>query len=286
MTLSAALGVGAAAADPTPSAVASAKTLVAEGRERRSVGDHKGAVIKFRTAWKIVPTPIIGLDLVREHLALGQLVEARDVADAVVALPANPKESLEGKTARAEAKKISARLAKSIPTLVVKIKGLTKDTPVEVRIDGVVETHQAQTPVPLDPGKHKIVALAGGEQRSIEVVLDENQQSTVTLDFTDPSHPEVRSVDPASPSNTWSYLAFGVGGVSLLTGTYGTVVALSDGRSVEDRNSMRTLAIASFVIAGAAFGLGYYLYTPRPTTTASLPSVRIGLGWVALDGRF
>lgn len=312
MSLAVALGVGPVGAEPTPSDVASAKALVAEGRDRRNSGDHRGAAMKFKAAWAVVRTPIIGLDLVREHLALGQLVEAREVADTVVALPANPKESAEGKSAREESKKISARLATSIPTLVVKTKGLAKDTPVEVRIDGSVEKHDAQTPMSLNPGKHKVVVLAAGEQRSTEVVLKENQHSAVTLDFRDASGPEEAKLsDPPSlrsPSNTWSYVAFGVSGVFLITGTYGLVTALSrDGaikdacngppsacalppeeidRRVADRNSMRTLAVASFLIAGAAFGVGYYLYTPRPATTASLPSVRIGLGWVALDGRF
>ena len=63
-------------ADPTPAAIASAKSLVADGRKLRDAGDTKGARDKFRAAYALVPTPIIGLDLGKADVALGELVAA------------------------------------------------------------------------------------------------------------------------------------------------------------------------------------------------------------------
>ncbi|MBK7402872.1 MAG: hypothetical protein IPJ34_43270 [Myxococcales bacterium] len=123
-------------ADPSPGNVATAKSLVVEGRDLRAKGEHAKARDRFKAAWALVPTPIIGLDLARELVACGQLVEGRETALAAAKLPEGAKESAEGKTARAEATKLAAELRDRIPSLVVRVENAESLKGLRVTLDG------------------------------------------------------------------------------------------------------------------------------------------------------
>ena len=116
-----------------------AKVLVAEGRKLRDGNDHKGAQSKFASAYKLVTTPIIGLDLAREHVSLGSLLEALDVCDEIGRLPPKDTESNESKEARGSAATLKTELKARIPKLAIKLKPHAETPKPVVLLDDAVE---------------------------------------------------------------------------------------------------------------------------------------------------
>lgn len=228
---------GSTHAEPSAADVTTAKSLVSEGRALRDKGKHSAARDRFKGAFALVPTPIIGMDLAREHLALGELVEAREVAIAVTKLPANPKESEEGRAARADAATVANDLTTRIPSLVIDVDNLPAggtvlldDVPVPPATFGV--------PRKLNPGKHTVVARVDEREKSRTVTLGEGQQKKVTIDAKELGGttrlPATSAANEGSTATTttspgtaaqpdgarpvWPWIALGAGAVGLIGG--------------------------------------------------------------------
>lgn len=293
LVLAVCLTVSTTHAEPSPSDVATAKSLLVEGRQLRAQNKHDLARDKFKAAWVLVPTPIIGLDLARAYVACGQYVEAREVALEVTRLPEGPKESAEGKAARVEATKLAAEAKGKIASLVVKIEGLS-GRPAQATIDG--------EPVPVDtlglgrklnPGMHAVVVTVGGIAHTKHVQLADGASASVTVIVGAPA-PGVTAKESAPPSTltdaasrpTWPWVAVGLGATGVLVG--GVFAALALGKesairaecptdcagieskktAVDDlRSSRTTFQIAAVALGGvglAAGALGVWGLTREP----------------------
>ncbi len=225
------LATSTVTAAPSPSDVASARSLVMEGRTLLDKGDVAAARDKFRAAYALVPTPIIGLDLARAHAALGELIEAREVCSDVARLPVLPKESSEGKKARSDCANLSAILLPRIATLTIVVKPAAADVAVDV------DTH----PLPseaigsahkVNPGSHTVRVRRGAweETRVIEFA----DGAVKIVKFSIPPSPAMKKTDgssgiaerptpPAPPSDTPGTVAkigLGVGAVLIGVGGY------------------------------------------------------------------
>ncbi len=169
-------------AEPSQAAVASAKSLVAEGRTLRDAGDHHGAKEKFKAAYAYVQTPIIGLDLAKEQVAVGELIEGRETCVSVTKLETNPKESAEGKAARQSCATMVDALAARIPSLVFKIGGAGGTT--RLLVDGEeIPAAALSAPRKVNPGDHVVVANQGKVERKMKVRVKEGEQKEVEIDF-------------------------------------------------------------------------------------------------------
>src|SRR3954468_21664980 len=72
-----------ARAEPTAADSETALQLYKDGKALRDGGDLQGALAKLRAAYALVQTPLTALELGRTQIALGQLLEAREVLLAV-----------------------------------------------------------------------------------------------------------------------------------------------------------------------------------------------------------
>jgi hypothetical protein len=168
--------------EPAATDLAQARELLAEGLERRGLGDLNGALERLRAAHVLAHTPITGLELGRTYVALGQLVEARETLLSVGRLPVSVDETERSTVARSESEKLAAALRARIPTLLVKITGAPVLS-VSVAIDGAaVPTEALVAPRPVNPGTHDVVARsATGETAEAHVEVDENEAREVEL---------------------------------------------------------------------------------------------------------
>src|SRR4051812_48838154 len=82
--VAAALSIGAA---PTNADREKARTLFNDALDLRATGDHKTALSKLQAADALVPTPRIRLELGREQMLVGQLVEAYSTLNTVPSVP-------------------------------------------------------------------------------------------------------------------------------------------------------------------------------------------------------
>lgn len=227
-------------ADASPADVATAKSLVVEGRSLRAKGNHVTARDRFKAAWALVPTPIIGFDLAREHAGLGELIEAREVAIEVTKLPENPKESAEGRAARAGATKLANDLASRIPSLTIQIDDLPSGA--IVLLDGAtIPVDTLGAPRKVNPGKHEIVVRAGEKEKARTVSLAEGAQKDVRIDASGLAPVRSKATEPTSsaPSAdrttpTWAWIGFGVGAVGLIAGGAFAITALGHNSTLSD----------------------------------------------------
>lgn len=300
-------------AEPTAAELASARDFMKEGKALRAKGDHEGALKKFRAAYAVVPTPITGLAVAEEHVALGQLVEAREVLSEIDRMEVTKNESDIGKKARSDAAALLADLLTRIPAVEVRVTGAS-DVTVSID-DRPVPIAAAAEGFRVNPGAHTIVARASGKpDQSAKVTVAERDRRKVELAFptTEPVVAKPPS-DPLPPPNSGGttraiglvaaglgVIAVGVGGALALSakGKYadardahcdGTGCDPEGKRLTDDaRSSANTATIvigvgAALVVGGAIV----WLTAPRASESKTgITHVTIGLGTLGLGGAF
>jgi hypothetical protein len=299
---------GTAAAPPAE--VEKARLLYNEALDLRDAGDTKGALQFFLAAYSHVRTPVIGLDLARAHLALGHVLDALTIVEAIGRMPVTPDEGEKSIAARTEA----ARLSKELAPRVAVLRVTTSRTLVggeSLSIDGLaLSPDEAALGRRLDPGKHTIV-LRALPAMVIDVEVKEGETLTVplTLDSDKPTSATAAPIVPrAKTTSPLVYLGFGVGGGALLVGAITGLTAFSrtasldracasNGNCPPDREgdiksakTMGTISTISFVVAGAGLGVGVMGLLgvgakPVKETQGSV-SPYVGLGSAGVVGAF
>ncbi len=188
------------AAEPSVADRASAKDFLREGKDLRDAGDHLGARKKFEAAYALVPTPITGYLLAREQVATGQLLEAREVLDAIDRMPVKSTETVDGRQARADAASLLSEVLPKIPVIEVRLKGLGAGASASVQVDGeLVPLVAAQQGVRVNPGKHVVTAKVDALERTQTIEAKEGQRAIAELDVTVVVAPPAKPAEPPKP---------------------------------------------------------------------------------------
>ncbi|MBI2394445.1 MAG: hypothetical protein HYV09_33045 [Deltaproteobacteria bacterium] len=286
-----ALAPGPAFAEPTAAEKETARAMMKDGRIKRDSGDHKGALEAFQAADTIMKVPTTGLEVGRSQVDLGLLVEARDTFLRVSRIPEQPGEPAPFKDARKEASDLAAKLEDRIPTLKMVVSGVDSGTSVAVTIDGnPVGPAMIALPQKLNPGTHRIVAIARGVKRSVDVELKEGELKEVAIDLTASGDdtPEPTPTGPSGPSapgkpeapaesgtSPLVYAGFAVAGVGVVVGSVTGILAMSKTNAAKDQcdgtrcppathddlssaRTMATVSTISFVTALVGAGVGVY----------------------------
>jgi hypothetical protein len=166
--------------------IAQARELLNQGLELRRKGDDAGALGKFKAAHALARTPITGIELGRQYVTLGRLVEARETFLSIARIPERTEETSRSKAARAEGALSADQIRARIPSLTVKINGVPSDS-VAVTIDGAaVPTEALAAPRLVDPGSHTVSARSttgGAAETTVEVKEGENREVELRLAF-------------------------------------------------------------------------------------------------------
>jgi tetratricopeptide (TPR) repeat protein len=280
---------------PTAAQKETARGLMQLGDAKLRAGDAQAALDAYRAADEIMGVPTTRYAVGRACARLGLLVEAVDHLQGAVRYPKRPDEPAAFAEARTAAARLDAELATRIPTLHVRVRGPRGDIPVELTIDeSPVDPRARGLPQRLDPGSHRVRALADGYRPAeLEVVLEAGESRTVELALAPAASPEPAS-PPLSPAPTprgpaaadashglptASWAAFGVGAAGLVLGTVTGAISLARASDLADRcpdrvcdeaerdehDTILALANASNVgfalgAAGAAVGLSLWLF--------------------------
>jgi hypothetical protein len=286
-------------AEPSDSDMAQARELLNEGLRLREKGDPGAALEKLRGAHALAHTPITGLELGRDYVALGKLVEAREIFLSVARIAPRADETSRSAAARAECESQAKELRGRIPTLSVKVSGVPVDT-VSVAIDGAtVPTEALPAPRLLNPGPHSVAARStSGGTAETTVDLKEGEPREVELKIIlvgtpTPAGPtgllEASSATAASPSSRvlgWALLgagaAVGIGGGVIMGVAAGQSRDAADRLDRGDSDAAKTLWTVGVVgaIAGgiaALSGVGVLLVSPHASGRgAQGPALWIG----------
>jgi hypothetical protein len=317
---------GDAMAAPNAAERETARRLMDEGRERSRVGDKERAVEAFQKAHDIMKVPTTGVALAKAQLAIGHLVEARDVALEVVRMPRENGEHAIFEKARKEAKEFELSIKARIPTVRIIVKG---GPATRVSVDGgEVPSLLLGEPVAMNPGKHSIIARnADTIERRAEVELAERDAKEVELTLPVPSPAVVVAPVPAQPrgsretedrgrttvANVLVFGGFGLAVVGLGVGGVTGALTLSKAGDVKTQcangicdpaaksdldsaSSLATISTIGFAVAGAGALCGVVGLllprTPVDSTQTALQSqekraaVWIGPGSMGVRGTF
>jgi serine/threonine-protein kinase len=328
--LAAVLAVGsipsaALAGSPSDADKAAAQDYMREGKELRAKNDHGGALKKFRAAWGLVQTPVTGVAVAQEELALGLLVEARETLGTVERMPVSPTETDFGRQAREDAAKMLADLVPRIPIVEIAVKGAPAGQAVTITVDGKnVPVDAAETGWRVNPGTHAIVAkTAGKSDTSTSVTVKESERRKVKVAFpaaveagaggssSKPARNDAVAPPGAEASSGGStrliglvvggtgLVAMGIGGIvglsakaswsSAKTDHCGTDICDAEGkRLTDDAHSLGNKATIVFGV-GAALAVGgvvLWLTAPSGETKPGITNVGVGPGSFSISGRF
>jgi hypothetical protein len=314
----------ALAADPTAEEKETARGMMDEGHARRDVGDHRGALAQFQGAEALMHVPTTGLEVAREQAALGLLAEARDTLQRIVHIPPAADEPEAFRAARDGAKFLDDELARRIPALVINIRDVNSDAPMQVTVDDVqVPLAALIAPFKVNPGHHVIVATTSGGAARKEVDVTDGQTATVVFDFATagpraqpvppgaarrPKDADLGTSPPIVPWLRWGGFGLGIAGMGVgsVTGAI-SISTTSSERSkctndrcppttwsgIDSARMMATISTVSFIAAGVGAALVIASFSIAGSTAAgntarATPRVSpwIGAGSLGVDGAF
>lgn len=162
---------------------ANARKLFNEGLDLRKAGDQAGALAKLEAADAIFATPRGRLEVGRQRVLLGRLVEGWTALLSVANVQVAPKDEAKYAPNREEAAKLAKEIEARIPTIRLTLQGVPEGKLVAVRVDGALVPAAALVePRMVNPGAHVVTATVEGhpEVRQ-DVVLKEGEARAVTL---------------------------------------------------------------------------------------------------------
>jgi hypothetical protein len=266
--LAGAQAAGAQSADPAAEAAPSArwtneKRAVRLGHEALALYEASrwdDAYQRFHAAQELVHSPVFLLYMARCRRNSGKFIDAADrferVARERVADDAPP--AWHGAVADAAAELIALR--RSIPRVVVVVRGRPDS---RLTLDGrELPAASLGKELPLDPGRHAIVARDASGRRVVRTFEVAGGQATTTVDVSfqaaAPARPE--AVAPAGDASFWrgaGLVFLGVGVAGLGAGAGAAIVAA--GRDGSARDDWRAGATVGLAAGAAVAGTGVLL---------------------------
>jgi hypothetical protein len=290
-----------------------ARSVAVTGREAFNAGDYETALALFRRAYTLYPAPTVVLYEARTLDKMGLMLEALEAYERTTQLPLPTDAPGQFAEAVAAARQEERALRARVPTLTLRVDGVSANDPnlkvsINGRAIGAAQLGQAQS---LNPGTYRITGSIGGDRSdTAEVVLADSQRATVTLELAAPSlsppAPVIRSVEPqsvepvsASSGDSLRLAAYISGGVGLAGIGAGIVTGLmsvsdhskaeelcgpehvcleeTDGpEAVESFKSMRTVSTIFYGVGavGVAAGVVFWLVAPDSPDTSQGGALR------------
>ena len=313
-----------AVADPTAADEATARALGDRG-DALTAGKHlEGALAAYRGAHEILRMSTTGLQLAKAHEAIGQLVEAIDVALEVGRRPARGDDPTAIRDARAGALALAQRVEPRVPSLAIDVRGAPEGAAPTVEIDGVaLPATAAGLPRRVNPGRHVVRASANGRGAAArEVIALEGQTTSVSLalePIAGPGTPAPAPIGaragpaPAAPpdgiaNSPLVLLGFGAGAVGIAIGAVTGSLSLSRASDAKklcdgtrcppaagpDLDAAKGLAWGSnigFAIGAIGVGVGIVGIVighgaPPKATPALAITPEVGPGYAGVGGAF
>jgi hypothetical protein len=289
---------------------ATARQLGTDGAAALASKDYKTAEQDFRKADSIIHAPTLLLGLARALAGQGRLVEAQEAYRRIVREGAPAGSPAVFAQAVADASKELDSISSRVGTVNITVVGSAGEPVAGARVtwDGAaINPATLGVKRPADPGSHVIHATAEGYKvvdLKVDVPAGGAVEERVTLSrdasampgmpspAANPAEPPTAPAPDAQPSGgswgPWPWVAFGVGGAGLATGTVAGILAISKRSSIigecpggvcspaqqSDVSSYNTLGLVStigFVVggAGAAAGVVLLLLPPPRSSTAT-----------------
>jgi len=307
----------AAQAEPSAAQKEAARTLMAEARERRDKQDLKGALSRFQAADAIMNVPTTGFEVAKTQAELGLWVEALTTVRRILTTPAKPDDPEPFRVARSKAADLGDSLRTRVSSLHLVVTGLPAGVKAAIFVDHApVASDATNTAFPVNPGHHRVVAKASGQEITGEVDAVEHETAEVELQFAnDGSAPRSSTDRPASGAHASGLNPlFYAGGATAIAGiALGSVTGLlalskkhaaeaqcvngacppSSWDNLDSAHSLSTVSTVGFIVGavGIAVATGSFFIGDSPPASQSgsialAPSVGASGGTLTFHGRF
>jgi hypothetical protein len=292
-----------------------ARSLLRDARAARDTGNNTIALEKFRAAFAVLPTPIIGVELSKTYVLLGQLLEGRETFLSVSRIKVAPDESSFSAQARTDAQTLAEEVRPRIPSIIVRVQNPAGAT---IMVDGsVIALELLGQARKVNPGAHRVeVRYPDGKIESKDVAVEEGKTEEAALGgaavaqvVVPPPVVKKPTESSADISKPLMFGGFGVAGAGLLVGTVTGIVAFGKGKDatalcvdtrcppsaqplVSSARTWATVSTVSFVVGALGAGVGVVGLVLRPkaapaqTSGSGGVSLGIGFGSATLTGSF
>jgi hypothetical protein len=271
-----------------------ARSVAVTGREAYNAGDYETAVTLFRRAYALYPAPTVVLYEARSLERMGLLLEAADAYAKITQLPLNPGAPAQFAEAVSAARQEGRALVSRIPTVLVKLEGVSEDDPSpQVSLDGQsMDVRQIGKERRLNPGTYRITAsLSDGRTDRAEAVLVPGQHLVIILHLGEKgdaanqaggNDKAAGSVNDSAVAHRIPVLAYVVGGIGVTSLGAGVVTGVlanskhtkaeaacpdhqcapgSDGfNMVSAFRTLRTASTVSYGVGAAGLAAGVILW--------------------------
>lgn len=232
-----------------------ARELATEGSTLYEANDFEQAYDRFNRAYQLVRVPTVGLWSARSLVKAGRWVEAAERYLEIERTELPEGAPADHARAREEAAAERKELLPRIPAVRITVEGADASE-VFVTLDGVlVQTALLGVKRPVNPGKRRVKGLRGEKVVEASFDLAEGEFREVKLVFPQaPAQPAAQPA-PSAPSaaassgaaapitvdggglnqRTLGFVALGVGGAALVTGSVFGVLALSQQSDLESK---------------------------------------------------
>lgn len=243
--------IGRAQTAPAPVATSSAPTAadkeearkIARGAiEHYEAGRYAEAIVQFRKANGLYPTPQGLLYLARCYARLGKLVAARDRYMELALSPPPQSASQNVRDAHAAAQTELDALRPRVPSLTVKVRG-APEAEVEAFLDDAPLSLTDLRERSLDPGSHVLRVKHRGA--GVERTLDVKEGERLALDL------DLAPTPPAAPTATASATVLPV-----TTSTSTAVAAPVPAPTTSGGTNLRPVSFAAMALGLAGIGVG------------------------------
>jgi len=278
------------------------------------------ALEKFRVADNTLHSPMFVLFQARAEEGRGHWVEAQKLMQRVIdeRLPEYAPENFW--QAKQEAKQALAALSPRVPSVSLKLSGAEPATTTVTIDDRPVEGAASGSPVPVNPGRHKVVATTtDGRQADKTFSVGEGEKREVAIDVggaaVSPPPPPEGETPSSAPGRSWVApgLTYGIGGAALLVGVITGGVFIGRANDLKDKcpenhcspddegegksvSTLGTVSTVFLVLGGVGIVVGtIFVFVPlegssdpgsAQTTARYAPELGVGPTGLQLRGRF
>jgi hypothetical protein len=224
-----------ASAAPTFKDRMEAQKLGVEAKRAAIQKDHKTAAKKFKKADELVPAPSFKLELAKQLVELGDLVQASEVLQ--TCMDQGPIQQWIEKRAQTQCIELASKLDDRIPRLHIDVFKPSADQ-VTIKVDGE-EYDPAEGELRFNPGEYEIVATAQGYKTFTQTVkLDEGANKSIEISLKGgpvaKKKVEEKEDDDGGLSPVPAYVAWGLGAVGIGVGIGFGVAAIQTTNEVLD----------------------------------------------------
>lgn len=273
-----------------------AQELLSDGNQLAAEGDFGLALVKFRTAYELYPSPKLLLNIGTSLRQIGRNAEAAETYEAYLAhAEADPSRTDELRD-----------ILDDLDVLVAKLVISVKERGARVSLDGkILRDLDESRAIRVDPGEHTLIAEKPGRRPTIRhVTVKAKSTVKVALSVEAESSEEGEGPDPRA---VIGYTLVGLGGVAIVVGAVVGGIALGTKSDAEEKcsdegdfagycstegaelmKSARTEGVAATAtfIAGFAVAVGGFALVFSALGDDDTVEVGVGPGSLVVRGRW